>query len=484
MFDRIFGGGNRNQQNQKCETKDLATINTGYRLASKYEVVKKLGEGGFGAAFLVKSLTANVTVYYVAKAQKLTNNPEQNEELITRFKRESNTLQKLGNAHGQIPSLFDFFEFDGNFYLIQEYIKGKTLSDVLIAKVHNKKVFSSEEIIDITLSLLEVLIKVHEQNVIHRDIKPQNIILREGDNKPVLIDFGLIKEISYSTLDQTGTQAGTMGYCPLEQMCGRATYQSDLFAVGMTMLVCLTGIGAQAFKIEPNPIVDPQNAKVILNGLENIVEDDLVDFIQESLAVLPQNRFASAQEMYNVLLQIKNHSESINEIEKLREKIDKLQEKLDERSNTVNSDKTSGVPIVTLDPQTFTSSSSNKESSTKKTERDYTKYTLDNGVKKYAKNRLVLAVVTEYMKRNPQTTFTELKKIFPDNILGNKLGVLQKLSTVPEKEKKRYFIKEEEIILDANKEKIVVCNGWTVDNLPIFIDKARTLGFVINIASP
>ncbi|NCO75276.1 MAG: protein kinase [Cyanobacteria bacterium] len=190
----IFGGDDRNKKNNKAKTKDLATVDKGYRLADKYEIIKKLGEGGFGAAFLVKSLTANVVVNYVAKAQKLTDNPAQNEDLITRFKRESNTLQKLGNAHGQIPSLFDFFEFEGNFYLIQEYVKGQTLSDVLIAKLQKKNTFSPQEAIEITLSLLEVLIKVHDENVIHRDIKPQNIILREGDNKPVLIDFGLIKE--------------------------------------------------------------------------------------------------------------------------------------------------------------------------------------------------------------------------------------------------------------------------------------------------
>lgn len=351
----MFAGGDRNKKNDKKSTRDLSTIDKGYRLADKYEVIKKIGEGGFGAAFLVKSLTANVSVNYVAKAQKLTNNPAQNQDLITRFKRESQTLQKLGSAHGQIPSLFDFFEFEGNFYLIQEYVKGQTLADVLMAKVQKKSTFSSQEIIDIILSLLEVLIKVHGENVIHRDIKPQNIILREGDNKPVLIDFGLIKEVSYSTLDQTGTQAGTMGYCPLEQMCGKAMYQSDLFAVGMTMLVCLTGIGAHGFKIEPNPIVDPQNAKVRLDGLEEIIGKILTVFIQESLAVLPQNRFESAQEMRETLLQIKNAqymamgaNHAKNEMEKMRKEIERLKGQLKTQDKDFKHEK-SGIKQVAKD---------------------------------------------------------------------------------------------------------------------------------------
>lgn len=347
----MFGGDNRNKKNNKQVTKNLATVDKGYRLADKYEVIKKIGEGGFGAAFLVKSLTSNVVVTYVAKAQKLTNNQAQNKELITRFKRESNTLQKLGSAHGQIPSLFDFFEFEGNFYLIQEYVKGQTLIDVLIAKLEKNQRFSIDEITEIILSLLEVLIKVHEENVIHRDIKPQNIILREGDNKPVLIDFGLIKEVSYSTLDQTGTQAGTMGYCPLEQMCGKAMYQSDLFAVGMTMLVCLTGMGAHAFRIEPNPIVDPQNARVILDGLEEIIGENLANFIQESLAVLPQNRFESAQVMREKLLQTKNAQYAGNardKMEEMQKEIDRLKRGLKAQDQGVK-DKKSGVKKVAKD---------------------------------------------------------------------------------------------------------------------------------------
>lgn len=605
----IFGGG-------KNKTKDLATVDKGYRLADKYEVVKKLGEGGFGAAFLVKSLTTNVAVTYVAKAQKLTDNKAQNEDLIRRFKQESEALQKLGNAHGQIPSLFDFFEFEGNFYLIQEYVKGKNLLDILIERIENNQSFSVKEVIEITLSLLEVLSQVHNQNIIHRDIKHQNIILREGDNKPVLIDFGIIKNAANYNPQVTGTVIGTPGYCPLEQAMGHVMFQSDLYAVAVVALVLLTGLNPDS--IRPTKSFTYPD---ILDDLEGHLHPTLLEWFKESLAILPENRFASAEDMEEALLNIYNleyfakgleigvgaNQDKIKEMEdeiaSLKEQLkasgqnkqarkvnvhqgsvvtlipsedlkgiittqkevdgfnavkriiknagldptrlhlkdteefcginidndekktlirlyfndednlsfsiiladgkeDKYnintwkgiapkKEQILDRARELMSDKKAPVKPINSLLETAMSQmgyAPKEEEKIKETTangggKDYTKYTLDNDTKKYPKNRLVLAVVKEYMRRNPKTTFTELKRIFPDSILGNKLGVVQKLSTVPDKEKKRYFTKEEEIILDANKEKIVVCNGWAVDNIAIFIDKARTLGFVIKAVS-
>jgi serine/threonine-protein kinase len=280
----------------------------------------------------VKSLTSAVPVTYVAKAQKLTDDSRVNNDLLIRFTREANTLQKLGNAHGQIPSLFDFFEFEGNFYLIQEYIKGQNLLDVLITKAKNNQIFSEKEIIEITLSLLEVLIQVHNQGVIHRDIKHQNIILREGDNKPVLIDFGIIKDAANYNPSQTGTIIGTPGYCPLEQATGHVMFQSDLYAVGMVALVSLTGIPAHGFQIAPNPLVSPQKSRVILDDIEKYISPPLLDWLKQSLEVLPQNRFASAEEMREALLNIYN-LEYIAKGAKIAREID--QEKMDKMEQEI-----------------------------------------------------------------------------------------------------------------------------------------------------
>ncbi len=200
-----------NQAPITANRRDLSQIDRGYRLANKYEVIQKLSEGGFGTTFIVKSLTANIVTQFVAKCQKLSGDVQQDRDLIERFEREAVALQRVGCSHGQVPSLFDYFDFEGNFYLIQELVSGQTLMDAFIGLAEEGYVFSERKAAEIIASLLEVLEHIHEQGLIHRDIKPQNIILREGDGKPVLIDFGLIKQLTQDNFQQTGTVAGTIG---------------------------------------------------------------------------------------------------------------------------------------------------------------------------------------------------------------------------------------------------------------------------------
>ena len=131
----------------------------------------------------------------MAKAQKLTGDAEEDEVLIERFEREAAALQASGGVgHGQVPTLFDYFDDQGNFFLIQEQVKGKTLMDAFLEMIDTGHVFSIAYAFKLTDELLDVVQHLHSQGLIHRDIKPDNIILREGDGKPVLIDFGLIKQ--------------------------------------------------------------------------------------------------------------------------------------------------------------------------------------------------------------------------------------------------------------------------------------------------
>ena len=281
---------------EKSQQKDITQIAEGYLLNNRYKVTKKIGEGGFGAAFLVENINSNVQSVFIAKCQKLTNDPSQNHELINRFEQEASVLQRVGNSHGQIPALFDYFDFEGNFYLIQEFIKGQTLMDIAVQMFQEGYVFSERKASEIILSLLEVLERIHEQGLIHRDIKPQNIILREGDGKPVLIDFGLIKQLTQENFLKTGTVAGTMGYCPIEQQMGKALFQSDLYAVGMVMLFLTTGQ-------PPNTLDFNDKFEPDLSWAEEGLNATLLAWITKAIRPYPQERFRSATEMREDLLE-------------------------------------------------------------------------------------------------------------------------------------------------------------------------------------
>jgi serine/threonine protein kinase len=119
-----------------------------------------------------------IVTQFVAKCQKLTGDAQQDRDLIERFEKEAVALQRIGSSHGQVPSLFDYFDFEGNFYLIQELVRGQTLMDAFIELAQEGYVFSERKAVEIIASLLEILEHIHEQGLIHRDIKPQNIILR------------------------------------------------------------------------------------------------------------------------------------------------------------------------------------------------------------------------------------------------------------------------------------------------------------------
>ncbi|MEO1670608.1 MAG: serine/threonine-protein kinase [Cyanobacteria bacterium J06631_2] len=158
------------------------------------------------------------------------------------FNQESEILQKLGK-HSQIPQIFDYFELDKSFYLVQELIEGQNLAQEFRAK----KQLNESEVIDLLKDTLNVLRFVHQNNYIHRDIKPSNLIRNKHDRKVYLIDFGAVKEkIKPENIDDRGGFAptvaiGTPGYMPIEQLRGVPKFGSDIYALGMVAIEALTG---------------------------------------------------------------------------------------------------------------------------------------------------------------------------------------------------------------------------------------------------
>ena len=151
------------------------------------------------------------------------------------FREEAIRLRDLGK-HPQIPDLLAFVEQEGKLYLVQEFIEGETL----LQEMDRNGRFSEEQVKAVLDDLLPVLEFVHQQQTIHRDIKPDNI-MRSPSGQLVLIDFGVSKQTSSSLLSRVVTVAGTPGYAPIEQTRGFCYPASDLYSLGVTCIRLLTG---------------------------------------------------------------------------------------------------------------------------------------------------------------------------------------------------------------------------------------------------
>ncbi|MEB3218555.1 MAG: serine/threonine-protein kinase [Nostocales cyanobacterium 94392] len=206
-------------------------------LRNRYRPVKSLGGGGFGKTYLaedIDKLDEKCVIKQFAPQVQETAALQKATEL---FEEEARRLQQLGE-HPQIPALLAYFQEDSRLYLVQQFIDGQNL----LKELKQQGTFSEGKIRDLLQDLLNILQVVHKQKVIHRDIKPDNIIQR-GDGKIVLIDFGASKQLTKTVMTAKGTTIGTFGYAPLEQMQDGKVYPaSDLYSLGATCFHLLSGI--------------------------------------------------------------------------------------------------------------------------------------------------------------------------------------------------------------------------------------------------
>lgn len=215
----------------------------GKTLLSRYQVTAKLGSGGFGDTYKAIDLALPGNPPCVVKhLSPKFQDPQLLPIAKKLFEREAEYLYRLGK-HDQIPYLYAHFEEGGEFYLVQDFVDGNDLSQEIVPG----KKLREEQTIQILQEILEVLAVVHQQNIIHRDIKPQNIMRRYSDNKLMLIDFGAVKELSGLSITSSGDTSvtvtvGSPGYMPNEQANGKPKLASDIYAVGMVCIQALTGM--------------------------------------------------------------------------------------------------------------------------------------------------------------------------------------------------------------------------------------------------
>ncbi|MHC0062137.1 tetratricopeptide repeat protein [Nostoc sp. UIC 10890] len=237
----------------------------GNTLVGRYQIIRNLGGGGFGETFVAcDTQLPGSPPCVVKKLKPQASDPVTLETARRLFDTEAQVLYKLG-THDRIPQLLAYFEENAEFYLVQELIEGDDLSQ----EITPGKTLSQEQVILLLEELLAILEFVHQQNVIHRDVNPRNILRRQPDGKLILIDFGAVKQIATQVITPQGqTQAtvaiGTPGYIPGEQAHGTPKLSSDIYAVGIIAIQALTGLSPEEIvkDAETNEIIWHNQATV------------------------------------------------------------------------------------------------------------------------------------------------------------------------------------------------------------------------------
>ena len=261
----------------------------------RYKILKALAEGGFGKTFLAEDTQMPSKRRCVIKQLKpVSSRPDIAQIVQDRFTREAAVLDTVGKNHNQIPTLYAYFVTAGKFYLVQEWINGAPMQ----AAAHT--VLPADKVWQLLKDLLPAIAHVHSKNVIHRDIKPDNIIIRKADQLPCLIDFGAVKELMSTVIGTAGMAKssiviGTAGYMPQEQAAGRPTFSSDLYSLGMTAICVLVGKHPAAIP------TDSRTGQLLWQQYAPTIDPDLAQVLTKAIRPYPQNRYRSAAEMLAAL---------------------------------------------------------------------------------------------------------------------------------------------------------------------------------------
>ena len=278
-------------------------ITKGQKINDRYEIIQTIGEGGMANVYLARDVILD---RYVA-IKILRGDLAGDEKFVRRFQREALAASSL--SHPNIVEMYDVGEDNGMYYIVMEYIEGKTLKQL----IKKRGALTLSECMDIMLQLTDGVDHAHASYIIHRDLKPQNIMIQ--DNGEIKItDFGIAMALNNTQLTQTNSVMGSVHYLPPEQASGKgATVKSDIYSMGIMLFELLTGNlpfkGDNAVEIAFKQIKDDiPSVREINNSIPQSVEN----IILKATAKNPKNRYNSAKEMHDDLLTCLN-SDRINE---------------------------------------------------------------------------------------------------------------------------------------------------------------------------
>ena len=287
MEDKVVG-------NHRSEKDVESVISTPEILKHKYRYVRLIGEGSNGKTYLAVERLSGMKV---AIKQLKTVNDFKSFDL---FKREVATMQSV-NIEG-VPKYIDYVESRqsiDDYYLIQEYIEGRTLLDCIDEMNENATTFSESKVWEFArcmVSILQALETEYQPPIIHRDIKPSNVLVTPDGNY-YLIDFGAVANPERKSLNST--IAGTQGYMAPEQLMGDCTIQSDYYGLGATMLHMLTGVAP--FKID-NVGLELQ-FKQVIDETAPTTSARMRSVLSVLLAVKPEERPRDSRELYDIIVE-------------------------------------------------------------------------------------------------------------------------------------------------------------------------------------
>lgn len=263
-------------------------IAKGELVNDRYEIEKLIGEGGMANVYLAKDTILDRKV----AVKVLRGDLAGDEKFVRRFQREALAASSL--SHPNIVEIYDVGEDNGNFYIVMEYIDGKTLKQL----IKKRGVLTLPETIDIMMQLLDALATAHDSYIIHRDIKPQNIMIKDSGLVKIT-DFGIAMALNSAQLTQTNSVMGSVHYLPPEQASGKgSTIRSDIYSLGILMFEMLTGRvpfkGDSAVEIALKHMKEPLPS---VREINPVVPQSVENIILKAAAKNPKNRYKDVRDM-------------------------------------------------------------------------------------------------------------------------------------------------------------------------------------------
>ncbi|MEM9006578.1 MAG: protein kinase [Cyanobacteria bacterium P01_F01_bin.86] len=287
-------------------------LEPGSKVGGRYKVRRVLGQGGFGRSYLVEDTQrfgefCVLKEFFPASTSKRTL-----QKALQLFKREAKTLYQID--HPQIPKFMACFTQGKRLFIVQEYINGVTYAQLMKQRKRENNCFSTDEVIQWLIHLLQVLDYLHNLSVVHRDISPDNIMYSSDRNLPVLIDFGLVNDTMNDILSgnleeedreraKSATIVGKFGYSPPEQIrLGQCSPASDLYALGVTAIVLVTGK-------YPRELMD--RGSLEWNWQRHVdLPHRLVMLLNKMTRQRPDERFQSAREVLEIAVTLTDSAHS------------------------------------------------------------------------------------------------------------------------------------------------------------------------------